>query len=139
MFGGVRYPGCARVHYIMSMLVEVVIASLDVGHEVLLEDELALLVLFRRDVGAVVLPAQDGMALIAPYIADGVHARGHVPVLWLAKVDIDDLVKEECLAVLAVELARDERVYRGEVGVALHAAEDAVGAEELGVGHAHGE
>lgn len=69
-----------------------------------LQNELALLVLFRRLIGLVVLPAHGLTAAAAKYVADDVATGGHVAFGGLGGVDIDDFVKEVGLTVLAAEV-----------------------------------
>lgn len=78
--------------------------SADGAQEFSLEDELALLVLLAALVGLVVLPADRLLALAARDVAHDVAARGHVALAGLARLDVDDGVEEEGLAVLAAEV-----------------------------------
>ena len=78
--------------------------SSDVAQQLGLEDKLALLVLLRRLKGLVVLPADRLLALVARDVADDVAAGGHVALIGVAGVDVDDAVEEVGLAVLAAEV-----------------------------------
>ena len=78
--------------------------SVDLTQQLLLQDVLALLVLLRRLVGAVVLPAHDLLALAAVDVAHHVPARGHVALPGLALLDVHDRVEQVRFAVLAAEV-----------------------------------
>lgn len=69
-----------------------------------LEDEFALLVLLRRLVGFIVLPANNILTVTAADVADNVAAGRHVTLDWLALGDVDDGVEEVGFAVLAAEV-----------------------------------
>ena len=69
-----------------------------------LEDELALLVLLASLVGLVVFPAHRLLALGAVDVADNVAAGGHVALVGVGLGDVDDVVEEIGLAMLAAEV-----------------------------------
>lgn len=79
-------------------------SSAHLTHQLLLQDILALLVLLRALVRAVVLPAHDLLALATADVADDVAAGNHVALAGLAELDVDDAVEEEGFAVLAAEV-----------------------------------
>ena len=69
-----------------------------------LEDELALLVLFRRLVGLVVLPPDRLAAATAHNVTHNVPARRHIALAGIAGIDIDHGVEQVRFAVLASEV-----------------------------------
>ena len=78
--------------------------SRDLAKQLLLQDELALLVLLGTLVRLIILPPNHLFALSASDVAHGVTARGHVAVARLGGLDVDDAVEEEGFAVLAAEV-----------------------------------
>lgn len=82
-------------------------ASRHGAQQLRLEDELALFVLLRRLVRAVVLPANNLVALPAGNVAHNVSAGRHAAVAGLAEVDVDDLAEQKGLAMLAAEVLRE--------------------------------
>lgn len=76
----------------------------DITQQLGLEDELALLVLLARLVGAVVLPAHRLLALLARDVPHDMPASRHAALRRLARVHVDDRVEEVGLAVLAAEV-----------------------------------
>jgi len=89
-----------------------------------LEDILALLVLLARLVRLVVLPAHDDLAVAAHDVAHDVLARRHVAFGRLSLRDVDDLLEEVRLAVLAAEVSADDLVVSAEMGSTSSAAID---------------
>lgn len=77
---------------------------LDLTQQLSLQDELALLILLRRLVRAVVLPPDGSLTLPAADIAHDVATRRHVALVGLAQLDVDDDVEEVGFAVLAAEV-----------------------------------
>lgn len=74
--------------------------------QLLLQNKLPLLILFRLLVRAVVLPAHRLFALTTGDVAHDVAAGGHVALAGLALLDVDDAVEEEGFAVLAAEVLK---------------------------------
>lgn len=129
------------------------------GHhaqQLLLQDELALLVLFRALKCLVVFPPNHLFTLSACDVSHNVSAGGHVAVAWLGSLSVYDAVEEEGFAVLATEVLREKAlalaceqrnsittytandlVMVGKVSLAVLAAIDAIGVEIDVVGEAH--
>jgi hypothetical protein len=76
----------------------------DVAEKLGLENKFALLILFRRLVCLVVFPSNDLGALAAGDVSNDVATGGHVALARIAGVDIDDIVEEICLTVLAAKV-----------------------------------
>lgn len=77
-----------------------------------LENVLALLVLLRRLVRLVVLPADRVAAAAADYVAHHVPARRHIALGRVTRVDVDHRVEQVRLAMLAPEVLRLLTHYR---------------------------
>lgn len=84
----------------------------DDAQQLRLEDELALLVLLARLVRLVVFPPDAGVAAAAVDVPHDVPAGGHITFVRFGAVDVDDVVEEVGLTVLAAE------VLAGEAGSA---------------------
>jgi hypothetical protein len=102
-----------------------------------LQDELPFLVLLARLVRLVILPPYTLIALLAVDIPNQVSSCRHVPLGGIGCSSVDDVVEEEGLAVLAAEVAADDVVVGGEVGLAVLAPEDLRCVEVNVVGEAH--
>lgn len=76
----------------------------DIAQQLVLEDELALLVLLAALVRLVVLPPHRGPALPAQEVADNVPARRHVALLGGRRRHVDDAVEEVGLTGGAAEV-----------------------------------
>jgi hypothetical protein len=79
------------------------------GHgaqQLLLQDELALLVLLRALECLVVLPSDHLFALAACDISYDVPSGGHVAVARFRSLGVNDAVEEEGFAMLAAEVLR---------------------------------
>lgn len=72
--------------------------------ELRLENELPFLVLLAGLKCLVVLPADCLFALAAMYVANDVAARGHVALVRFRLGDVDNLIEEVSLAMLAAEI-----------------------------------
>jgi hypothetical protein len=77
-----------------------------VAQQLLLQDELALLVLLRALECLVVLPPDHLFALAACNISYDVPSGCHVAVARLRSLGVHDAVEEECFAMLAAEVLR---------------------------------
>lgn len=93
-----------RRRLLLLLLVVLGIFLADDVKQFSLEDELALLVLFRCLVGLVILPADNLVADAAADVAHDVAARGHVALARLGTFDVDDGVEQVCLTMLAAEV-----------------------------------
>lgn len=80
-----------------------------------LQDIFPLLVLLARLVGFVVFPTDRLITLLALDVSYNMPAGGHVSFHRFRLLDIDDRGKEECLAMLAAEIARNDVVEVSEV------------------------
>jgi len=89
-----------------------------------LEDIFALLVLFRRFVSFVVLPAHRVVALPTLDVAYDMTAGCHVPLAGIALDDIDDGVEEVGLSMLASEVPTDDVVMVREMRLTVLATVD---------------
>lgn len=76
----------------------------DSSEELSLENELALLVLFRGLVRLVVFPTNHLTAATARYVADDVTACRHITLGLFGGVDVDDIVEKVGFAMLATEV-----------------------------------
>ena len=86
------------------------------GHhaqQLLLQNELALLVLLRALVGLVVLPPDHLFTLPAGDVSHGVSAGSHVAVAGLRSLGIHHAVEKEGFAMLATEVLRANGVSAG--------------------------
>jgi hypothetical protein len=84
----------------------------DLTQQLLLQNVLALLILLRALVRAIVLPPDHLTALSASNISHQVAAGGHVTLASLTLLDIDDGVEEVGFAVLAAEVLLHNNVSR---------------------------
>lgn len=73
----------------------------NIGKQLSLQNELALLVLLARLVGFIVLPPHHLLALAAVDVPNDVAARRHITLAGVARLDVDDRVEEVGFAVLA--------------------------------------
>ena len=79
---------------------------INLTQQLLLQNKLILLILFRTLVRAIVLPPDDLLALAAGDVAHDVAAGGHVALGGLALLHVDAGVEEVGFAVLAAEVLR---------------------------------
>lgn len=86
--------------------------SVDDAEQLVLQDVFPLLVLLGRLESLVVLPAHRLLALLAADVAHDVSARGHVALDGIRQDDVDDVVEQVGLAVLASEVLRLSRQPR---------------------------
>lgn len=138
-------------------------SSVHLAKQLLLQDELALLILLGALEGLVVLPPNNLFALPTGDVAHGVLAGGHVAIARVGGLDVHDDVEEVGFAVLAAEVLRmdkllvccrscaqcsvgecmaetypaDDLIVVGKVSLAVLAAVDALGVEVHVVGEAH--
>ena len=75
----------------------------------MLQNVLALLVLLRRLIGAVILPSYYLFALSAADVADDVAAGGHVTFAGFTLLDVDYGVEVVGFAMLAAEILGNVR------------------------------
>lgn len=80
--------------------------SVHLAEQLLLQDELALLVLLGALESLVVLPPDNLFALATGDVAHGVLAGGHVAIARVGGLDVHDDVEEVGFAVLAAEVLR---------------------------------
>jgi len=78
--------------------------SADRKQQLRLQDELSLLVLLSSLIGFVVFPPNSCLALTAPDVTDNMLTGRHAAFVCIAEYDIDDVVEEECFAMLATEV-----------------------------------
>lgn len=76
----------------------------DIAQQLRLEYELALLVLLRLLVGFIVLPSHRLPTLPTSDVPHHVAAGRHVSLGGVARRDVDDVVEEVCLAMLAAKI-----------------------------------
>lgn len=81
--------------------------SVDLSEQLGLQDELALLVLFRVFIGLVILPTNSLLAMSAADVAHDMTAGSHVPLGSFALGDIYDAVEEVGFAMLAAKVLRE--------------------------------
>ncbi len=75
-----------------------------IAEQLSLQDVLSLLVLLSRLERLVILPAYRLVTLSAGNIPHNVSARSHVPLAGIARRDVDDIVEQVRLAMLASEV-----------------------------------
>lgn len=109
----------------------------DVDSELLLEDELALLVLFGSHIGTVILPSERGLALDATDISHRMQASGHVAILGISQIDVGDQIEKISSSMLTVERTTHQILDCGQVSLAFLAAEHTLATKVLFVCHAH--
>lgn len=76
----------------------------DDAQQLRLKDELALLVLLAGLVRLIVLPTDACVAAAAVDVPHDVPARGHITLVGFGVVDVDDVVEEVGLTMLAAEV-----------------------------------
>ena len=92
-----------------------------VAEQLSLQDVLSFLVLLSRLERFVVLPAYRLVALSTGNIPHDVSARSHVPLAGIARRDVDDVVEQVRLAMLAPEVliqhvSNGSQAWQGEGG-----------------------
>ena len=92
-----------------------------IAEQLSLQDVLSFLVLLSRLERLVVLPAYRLVALSAGNIPHDVSARSHVPLAGIARRDVDDVVEQVRLAVLAPKVliqhvSNGSQAWQGEGG-----------------------
>ena len=85
---------------------------MDLGQELALQDEFAFFVFLARFKSTVVLPSNCVLTLLATYVAHQVLTSGHVALALFKFVNVDDVLEEKCLPVLATEVLRPSSVQR---------------------------
>lgn len=95
----------------------------DDAQQLRLEDELALLVFLARLVRLVVLPPDTSIAAAAVDVPHDMPAGGHITFVRFGAVDVDDVVEEVGLTVLAAEVlagrGRSAALFLLDLGYAL--------------------
>jgi hypothetical protein len=92
-----------------------------IAEKLSLQDVLSFLVLLSRFERLVVLPAYRLVALSAGNIPHDMSARSHVPLAGIARRDVDNIVEQVGLAMLAPEVliqhfSNGSRAWQGEGG-----------------------
>ncbi len=77
-----------------------------IAKQLRLQDKLPFLILLASLECLVILPSHCLVTLSAGDVADDVSARGHVALRGIASYDIDDVIEEVGLAMLAAEVLR---------------------------------
>jgi hypothetical protein len=85
----------------------------DLAKQFGLENELALLVFLRRLVRLVVFPTDGLLALLAANVSYDMSTGGHVALARLAGCDVDDVLEQIRLSMLATEVLGNKSVSLG--------------------------
>lgn len=103
-----------------------------------LQNELVLLVLLRRLIGLVVLPADNFAATTTGDVAHHVAARRHIAFGRCARFDVDNRVEQVRFSMLTPEVSANNIIVVGKVRLADLAAVDTRAAKVCVVRETHG-